>query len=302
MGPDGYRSGTGVGMSTRDDIMKDYVPVNERIAAFYAKHPEGSLQAEIVELNETRVVMRAYAYRTPDDVRPGIGYSSLEIPGRTSYTRGSEIENCETSCWGRAIAALGFEVKRGIASAEEVRNKERSPNAVYGKSNPPPREANGAEPRYDAGFWTASGKASAGKAPVDGELRETPDGGVFGFTIEGDDKKRWQVVAEGPLALPVSLVWDSLVGQPVRVAGEVELVPWSKKDPQTGVERKMPPYRRIHAERIEGPDIILPATVEQEKASAPSTVEDDALDRAQAELFEDRPDEAEFDAIVDALP
>src|SRR5690606_39173582 len=29
------------------------------------------------------------------------------------------------SAWGRAIAALGFEVKRGLASAEEVRNKQQ---------------------------------------------------------------------------------------------------------------------------------------------------------------------------------
>ena len=103
--------------------MSDYVPVNERVDAFYAKHPEGSIQSEIVELTASRVTVKAYAYRSPDDVRPGVGHSSLEIPGATPYTRGSEIENAETSAWGRAIAALGFEVKRGIASHEEVRNK-----------------------------------------------------------------------------------------------------------------------------------------------------------------------------------
>lgn len=103
--------------------MSDYVPVNERVDAFYTKHPEGSIQSEIVELTGTRVTVKAYAYRSPDDTRPGIGHSSLEIPGATPYTRGSEIENAETSAWGRAIAALGFEVKRGIASHEEVRNK-----------------------------------------------------------------------------------------------------------------------------------------------------------------------------------
>ena len=105
------------------DRMADYVPVNERIEQFYKAHPEGSLQSEIVELTENRVTVRATAYRTPDDPRPGTGHSSLEIPGSTPYTRGSEIENAETSAWGRAIAALGFEVKRGLASAEEVRNK-----------------------------------------------------------------------------------------------------------------------------------------------------------------------------------
>jgi len=104
--------------------MSDYVPVNERIDQFYRAHPEGSLQSEIVELTASRVTVKASAYRKPDDERPGIGHSSLEIPGSTPYTRGSEIENCETSAWGRAIAALGFEVKRGVASREEVRNKQ----------------------------------------------------------------------------------------------------------------------------------------------------------------------------------
>jgi hypothetical protein len=106
--------------------MDDYVPVNERIAAFYEQHPEGSLQSEIVELTADRVTVKAYAYRSDEDPRPGIGHSSLAIPGSTSFTKGSEIENAETSAWGRAIAALGFEVKRGVATAEEVRNKQPS--------------------------------------------------------------------------------------------------------------------------------------------------------------------------------
>jgi len=106
--------------------LEDYVPVHERLEAFYAKHPDGSVQSEIVELTAERVTVKAYAYRDNDDPRPGIGHSSLGIPGGTPYTRGSEIENAETSAWGRAIAALGFEVKRGIASAEEAQNRDTS--------------------------------------------------------------------------------------------------------------------------------------------------------------------------------
>ena len=104
--------------------MSDYVPVNERIEAFYLKWAEGSIQSEIVELTPDRVTVKAYAYRFLEDERPGIGHSSMDIPGSTSFTRGSEIENAETSAWGRAIAALGFEVKRGIATKEDVRNKQ----------------------------------------------------------------------------------------------------------------------------------------------------------------------------------
>lgn len=104
-------------------LSEDYVMVNERIMAFYAKYPEGSIQSEIYSIDDDHVIIKAYAYRHPGDPLPGIGHSALAIPGKTPYTRDSEIENAETSAWGRALAALGFEVKRGIASSEEVENK-----------------------------------------------------------------------------------------------------------------------------------------------------------------------------------
>lgn len=126
--------------------MEDYVPVNERIDAFKAEFPDGCLQSEIVELSESRVIVKAYAYRTPDDARPGIGHSSVEIPGKTTFTKGSEIENAETSAWGRAIVALGFETKRGIASQEEVRNKQPGQgdtSVPTGRAKPPAASSKG---------------------------------------------------------------------------------------------------------------------------------------------------------------
>lgn len=112
----------------------DYVEVPERIAEFYAAHPNGSLQSEWELLTvgeQLHVVVTAYAYRDPYDVRPGIGTAWEPIPGRTSFTRGSELMNGETSAWGRAIAALGFRSKRSVASAEEVRvAKDRAENAI----------------------------------------------------------------------------------------------------------------------------------------------------------------------------
>lgn len=101
----------------------DYVPVNERIEAFYREHPDGSIQCEVHTLTDALVVMRATVYRDREDPRPSVAHSMLGIPGRTNFTRGSEVENAETSAVGRAIAMLGFEVKRGMASREEVWNK-----------------------------------------------------------------------------------------------------------------------------------------------------------------------------------
>ena len=50
------------------------------------------------------------------------------IPGKTPYTRDSEVENAETSAVGRALAMMGFEVRKGVASRQEVANKAPLPN------------------------------------------------------------------------------------------------------------------------------------------------------------------------------
>lgn len=104
---------------------EDYIEVPDRIRIFLDKYPDGSLQLDpptFVEIDgKTWVWARAYAYRTPDDPRPGIGTAWEPVPGTSTFTRGSELQNLETSAWGRAIAALGIGLKRGIASAHEVR-------------------------------------------------------------------------------------------------------------------------------------------------------------------------------------
>ena len=110
---------------------EDYIPVNERIAQFVAKYPEGSLQPvdpmnpyKVIEGKgeSSWIVYAAAAYRHPDDPRPGIGLAWEPVPGKTPYTRGSELMVAETSAWGRAIAALGIATNRSVASAEEVRS------------------------------------------------------------------------------------------------------------------------------------------------------------------------------------
>src|SRR5215472_9113311 len=122
-------------MAFNERSLDDYVDVAERITEFYDRYPDGSLsagadcwrsvQAEGWDKNgdhvmQTFVVYRAEAYRTPSDPRPGIGVAWEVFPGRTPYTRGSELMNAETSAWGRALAALGIATKRGIASRQEV--------------------------------------------------------------------------------------------------------------------------------------------------------------------------------------
>lgn len=138
--------------------LDDYVTVAERIAAFHDKYPEGSLQSEIVTMTDKLVVVKAFAFRSPDDQRPGIGFSSLEIPGKTTFTRGSELENAESSAWGRAIAALGFEVKRGIATSNEIANKREDP--PMGERIKTPTSAEIERERERIGTITAAATAS----------------------------------------------------------------------------------------------------------------------------------------------
>lgn len=109
--------------------MDDYIDVAERIAEFRTKYPEGSLQQVALDFREVNstwwVIYTAAAYRTPDDQRPGHGTAWEPVPGKTPYTRDSELQNAETAAWGRAIVAvLAADTKRGIASAQEVRSRD----------------------------------------------------------------------------------------------------------------------------------------------------------------------------------
>jgi hypothetical protein len=107
----------------------DYIDVATRIVEFREKFPQGSLQQvsyEFVNVNgKDWIIYTAAAYRSPDDARPGIGTAWEPIPGPTNFTRDSEVQNAETAAWGRAmVAALAVDTKQGIASSQEVRNRQ----------------------------------------------------------------------------------------------------------------------------------------------------------------------------------
>ncbi len=112
----------------------DYVEVAERLQEFYDRYPDGSLQGSWEwTCDGSLIIYRAEAYRTPDDPRPGVGYAQETYPGKTTFTKGSELMNAETSAWGRAMAALGIATKKGIATGHEVRaakSRQESPVEV----------------------------------------------------------------------------------------------------------------------------------------------------------------------------
>mgnify|MGYP007071575144 CR=1 FL=1 len=108
-----------------DKRLENYVDVPQRMKLFYEMYPQGSLQMDpnlkFQQVGDQLIVIgQAYAFRTPNDTRPGIGTAQEYLPGKTAFTRGSEIQNLETSCWGRAIGALGIGIEKAIATREEV--------------------------------------------------------------------------------------------------------------------------------------------------------------------------------------
>lgn len=235
----------------------DYVEVKDRIKLFLAQYPDGRLVTDRVELwlddGTPRVVVKALAYRTPDDPLPGVGWSWMQLPGTTTYTRGSELENTETSAWGRAIGSLGIGIEKSIASANEVQSK-----------------SNAGERVETDGDGSLIGTVALGKPPCDLQLRQTPDGPIAGFKL-AQGRSGIQVLAAGNLAHVLQPFLEGLVDQRVSVWGHVEMVSWQKDG------KEMPPYKRLNLSKIRTPDWELPGNVpaaqESEGPEEPDTIE-----------------------------
>jgi hypothetical protein len=118
-------------------VLDDYNTVPERIEEFRRRYPNGILRAEYELVRDFGgadwIVATAYAYKDAEDKVPATGVAWERVPGLTPYTKNSELQNAETSAWGRALIANGSaDAKKGIASASEVTNRqaERDPKVL----------------------------------------------------------------------------------------------------------------------------------------------------------------------------
>jgi hypothetical protein len=119
--------------------LPNYKTVPERIAEFAEKYPDGRLRQVSVEFlrdfgGADWIVYTAAALREEGDKRPGHGTAWERVPGLTNFTRNSEMQNAETSAWGRAIVAtLAADTsKSDIATLEDKQSRtaERDPKAL----------------------------------------------------------------------------------------------------------------------------------------------------------------------------
>lgn len=112
----------------------DYVDVPTRLAEALKRWPNLRIQETkpiIVTVdNQQYVEISCTVWRDVDDILPMVAYCWEPIPGRTPYTKGSEMMNASTSCLGRALGFLGMGIGKSIASRNEVQARQPSPIAV----------------------------------------------------------------------------------------------------------------------------------------------------------------------------
>lgn len=120
-------------IKTTDVKGKEYAEVNQRIKAFRSLLPNGSIETEIISVENGVVIMKAVVRNEEGNVI-GIGHA-YEKENSTFINKTSYIENCETSAVGRALGMCGFGIETSIASYEEVAN------AIKNQEEPKPTKA-----------------------------------------------------------------------------------------------------------------------------------------------------------------
>lgn len=127
--------------NNKQNSLDNYVTVAERVGSFYNSYPQGRILTSIVQHDADSgfILMRAEVFRAIDDAQPAATGHAYEVRGESFVNKSSYIENAETSAVGRALALLGFEVKRGIASREEFEKVARMQPPDKGAAQRPAR-------------------------------------------------------------------------------------------------------------------------------------------------------------------
>lgn len=219
----------------------DYVEVKDRLALLYELFPKARITTAHSLTREPddkpKVIVEAAVYRDEADPVPaGVGRSWMYLPGSTPYTKGSEIENAETSAVGRAIGMLGILIMKSIATTNEIESKAREP-----------------EPEMTADDGSLIGTAQVGKPPSDYELRQTPQGFMLSFRL-ADGRRSIKVVAYDTLAEALALVKEDVIGARVQCWGVVSDEQFTPKGTTKPIT-----YQVLTLHRIQTPTVILPA-------------------------------------------
>ena len=127
--------------------LSNYVDVATRIKLLAEKYPNYSIVCgapKIIEIAGHYFIEVTCHLQTGSEEGRGASASAWEpFPGKTPYTRDSEMMNAETSAIGRAIGALGIGLTGSMATSNEVANRQGTTTTVVNNTtvtqhgNPP---------------------------------------------------------------------------------------------------------------------------------------------------------------------
>jgi hypothetical protein len=164
----------------------DYVEVKDRLRAALERYPHLRVveeHATITEVGDRQfLICRVAVHRTQDDPLPMVAAAWEPLPGRTPYTKDSELMVGMTSALGRALGYMGFGITKSIASANEVEARQDRPQAPTAKEsagwNPKPLQNRPTEsPQIDAN--TDAGTPGAGKWNPDNGASEKQKRAIY---------------------------------------------------------------------------------------------------------------------------
>jgi hypothetical protein len=200
--------------------LNDYVTVAERLTA-------ASAEIEAITTSEPQMLDGAMGYIRAvvklKDGRVASGTASFRLDltgGRAQAT--NPLEDAETSAVGRALAFLGYETKRGVASREEVAEAQRRAEA-------PPRPAPSAPP--------TGGREVSGIVVGEVKKRQTKEGVlVVDFTIRGAGRYVFYNAPEEYADLEVGDTIAIRPGKPTKDGSALyvnEVLSWEAPEPVT---------------------------------------------------------------------
>lgn len=89
--------------------LNDYETVDERLKRFYKDYKNGRIITEMVHYDDSKVVFKAYLYKSFDDEKVwATGYAEETRAFGNPVNKTAHLENCETSAIGRALANAGY--------------------------------------------------------------------------------------------------------------------------------------------------------------------------------------------------
>ncbi len=204
------------------DLDPIYKQVRERIADLKHYHPDARLRPLDTARpywierigDKTFIVYAAACYLREGDTNPGVGLAWEPFPGTTPYTKNSELQNAETSAWGRAIVAALASESKAVASAEDVRNRAADTEDTGIVREPPQWQL------YDYESWAQYDETHTRTLAAFDAMSREQVGLVKAWLGEQDIHVKWPlpaVVAENLFARLLAL--DAHATEPSDVAG-----------------------------------------------------------------------------------